>query len=702
MTEANKPANTPSPRVIKQHPSGKTLPLSDSEQVAATGNEDPGVLPGDSLVPLESVLCTEELHRRPSRPPDYEKESHALTALAQALADSPRTILQQLAEAILEIVQSDSAGISLLTTDDGGKRFYWPAIAGVWKPHIGGGTPRDFGPCGDVLDRNAPLLFKHFERRYAYFLAVTPPVEECLLVPFYVGGRAVGTIWAIAHNDRRKFDAEDMRQLLSLGKFASSAYQAVALWVGLEQRVAELQQANVELQASRLTSLNLMDDAIQSRQVTENVNEELRQAEGSRSVLATEMREANANLVVTAIHAHTRTEDAVQANQLKDEFLATVSHELRTPLNAVLGWARMLGSQQLPPDRAGHAIATIERNALALAHLIDDLLDVSRIVAGTLHLAPQPVDLVAVVQAALDAVQPLAAAKNVHLAFSPAVPAIETVSGDAGRLQQVIGNLLANAIKFTQAGGRVGVFIEPSNNCVEVRVVDSGQGISPEFLPHVFERFRQAPDATTRRHTGLGLGLEIVRKLVELHGGTVHAVSDGVGRGATFIVRLPISAGEARRGQTVALGERRTTASAASPMPRLPRLDGLHILVVDDDPDGRTLTSLVLTQAGASVKAVASVREAHQTLEVERPDALVSDLGLPDEDGYALIRHIRQHEAEHGGFLPAVALTGYARAEDRAGVLAAGFQTHLAKPVDPADLTAAIATMVQQPSNSDS
>ena len=631
MTDANKPANTPSPRVIKQHPSGKDNGVERSlrEQVAATGNEDPPVLPGDSLVPLESVLCTEELNRRPSRPPDYEKESHALTALAQALADSPRTILQQLAETILEVFQSDSAGISLLTTDDGGKRFYWPAIAGVWKPHIGGGTPRDFGPCGDVLDRNAPLLFRHFERRYAYFLPVTPPVEECLLVPFYVGGKAVGTIWAIAHNDRRKFDAEDMRQLLSLGKFASSAYQAVAVLDGLEQRVAALQKANVELQASRLISLSLMDDAIRSRQVTENVNAELRQAEGSRSILATEMREANERLVVAAVHAHTRTEDAEQANHLKDEFLATVSHELRTPLNAVLGWARMLGSKQLPPDRAGHAIATIERNASALAHLIDDLLDVSRIVAGTLHLAPQPVDLVAVAQAALDAVRPLAATKNVQLAFSPDLPAIETVSGDAGRLQQVIWNLLANAIKFTPEGGRVDVFIEPSNDHMEVRVVDTGQGISPDFLPHVFERFRQADGATTRRHTGLGLGLAIVRQLVELHGGTVHAASQGVGRGATFTVRLPISAGEARVGQAAALGERRTAASAASPMPRLPRLDGLRILVVDDDPDGRTLTSLVLTQAGASVKAVASVREALQTLEVERPDALVSDIGLP-------------------------------------------------------------------------
>jgi CheY-like chemotaxis protein len=228
---------------------------------------------------------------------------------------------------------------------------------------------------------------------------------------------------------------------------------------------------------------------------------------------------------------------------------------------------------------------------------------------------------------------------------------------------------------------------------MEFRVVDTGQGISPDFLPHVFERFRQADGATTRRHTGLGLGLAIVRQLVELHGGTVQAASQGLGRGATFTVCLPVSAGEPRRAPAAVVEERRTAASTASPISRVPRLDELRILVVDDSADGRALTSLLLTQAGAKVRAVASVREALRTLEAERPDALVSDIGLPDEDGYGLIGQIRQHEAEHGGFLPAVALTGYARAEDRARILAAGFQAHVPKPVEPAELTAAIATV---------
>jgi hypothetical protein len=366
-------------------------------------------------------------------------------------------------------------------------------------------------------------------------------------------------------------------------------------------------------------------------------------------------------------------------------------------LNAILGWARMLGSKQLSPDRVPHAIGTIERNAVALARIIEDLLDVSRIVAGTLQLTSQPVELEAVTQGALDAVRPMAAAKGVQLSLSVDPTAIEPVSGDPGRLQQVIWNVAANAIKFTPDGGRVDVFIEPSTgDYVQVRVVDTGQGISPDFLPHVFERFRQADGATTRRQSGLGLGLAIVRQLVELHGGTVDASSPGVGRGSAFTIRLPIAGGAAQAGRERPLGERRTGAATASPAVDSIRLDDLRVLVVDDADDGRALTSLVLTQAGASVTAVPSVREALEVLERERPDALVTDIGMPDQDGYALIRQIRQHEADRGGFLPAVALTGYARAADRARILASGFQSHVAKPLDPAALTAAIAAITRQ------
>ncbi len=439
----------------------------------------------------------------------------------------------------------------------------------------------------------------------------------------------------------------------------------------------------------RENAAGLREETSTLREATVGAREEAAQLRSETEERMAQVREANARLIVGAVRAQTLVEDAEQANHLKDEFLATVSHELRTPLNAVLGWARMLGEQQLSPDRTRHAIAAIERSAATLAHLIEDLLDVSRIVAGTLRLAPQPIDLVAVTAAALDVVRPLAAARNVHLAFVPASDN-RPISGDAGRIQQVVWNLLTNAVKFTPEGGRVDVFVEPSNGHMELRIVETGQGIDPDFLPHVFDRFRQADAATTRRHTGLGLGLALVRQLVELHGGTVEAASPGVGRGATFTVRLPVLA-VAHSGDMGGTAERRIAASATSPRPRGPRLDALRILVVDDSADGRALTSMLLTQAGARVTAVASVRAALQALAAERPDVLVSDIGLSDGDGYALVQQIRQDEAEHGGFLPAVALTGYARAEDRARVLAAGFQAHVAKPVEPVELTAAIA-----------
>lgn len=430
------------------------------------------------------------------------------------------------------------------------------------------------------------------------------------------------------------------------------------------------------------------------------VREEARQAaiaakkaRGELEQLMAQMREANSRLVVSTIRAQTLTEEAEQANQLKDEFLATVSHELRTPLNAILGWARMLASMDLPPVRMKHGLGIVERNAAALARLIEDLLDVSRIVAGTLRLTPQPVDLVAVTQAAIETAGPMAVAGNIVLVFSPDPGDIDPVSGDASRLQQVIGNLLSNAIKFTAPGGRVDILFARARDHMEIRVVDTGQGISPEFLPHVFERFRQADGATTRRHSGLGVGLAIVRQLVELHGGTVSAASPGPGRGATFSVCLPIATGVLQARASVAPAERRTADPPSAPG-ALTRLDALRILVIDDDEDGRALTAMVLAEAGATVDAAASAAEALQVLNGNQPDALVTDIRLPDEDGYGLLRQIREQEAAHGGFLPAVAVTGYARAEDRAQVLAAGFQAHLPKPIDPVALTAALAALV--------
>jgi signal transduction histidine kinase len=381
---------------------------------------------------------------------------------------------------------------------------------------------------------------------------------------------------------------------------------------------------------------------------------------------------------------------AEEANRTKDEFLATLSHELRTPLNAMLGWAQLLRTGNLDAATAARALETIERNARSQAQLISDLLDVSRIITGKLRLELQPIELPLVLEAVLDTVRPAADAKGLQLAVrvDPLVPALR---GDADRIQQVIWNLVSNAIKFTPAGGRVEVELGRRPDLVELAVRDTGIGIRPDFLPYVFDRFRQAESAITRTHGGLGLGLSIVRHLVELHGGTVAVASPGEGRGATFTVRLPA--------QGTAPDLPRHEPAAAGGAGERPRLDGLHVLVVDDEADARELTARMLGGAGARVTAAASAAAALGALEGELPDVLVVDLGMPGEDGYALLRQVRALPAARGGALPAAALTAYARAEDRARALAAGFQIHLAKPVDPPELVAAVAGLAAGPSS---
>jgi PAS domain S-box-containing protein len=379
--------------------------------------------------------------------------------------------------------------------------------------------------------------------------------------------------------------------------------------------------------------------------------------------------------------------DAESANRLKDEFLATLSHELRTPLNAIMGWAHLLRTGSLDEATAARAMETIDRNAKAQNQLINDILDVSRIITGKLHLTVQPVDPAAVVEAALDTVRPAAAAKEIRIEAS-LEPSLGTVSGDPDRLQQVVWNLLSNAIKFTPKTGRVQVRLRRVEAQALIVVTDSGQGISPEFLPHVFERFRQGDASTTRSHVGLGLGLAIVRHLVELHGGTVEAASGGEGQGATFSVHLPLTSArrpeEGTAAPAAAEGERQTEAAA---------LGGLRVLLVDDDPEGREAMAAVLQKQGVQVIAASSSDEALEAIGRERPDVLVSDIEMPGEDGHSLIRRVRALPAERGGEIPAAALTGYARGEDRQKALLAGFQVHVSKPVPPDELTAVVAEL---------
>jgi PAS domain S-box-containing protein len=386
--------------------------------------------------------------------------------------------------------------------------------------------------------------------------------------------------------------------------------------------------------------------------------------------------------------------EAERASRMKDEFLATLSHELRTPLNAILGWAQVLrggGDDGSVSEDVREGLDIIERNARAQTQIIEDLLDMSRIISGKIRLDVLRVDLAESVRAAIQTVTPAADARGVRLR-AVLDPLAAHVSGDPGRLQQVFWNLLTNAVKFTPRGGQVQVLLERVNSHVEVSVTDTGEGIASEFLPYVFDRFRQADASTTRRHGGLGLGLAIVKQLVELHGGSVRARSPGRGGGATFVVSLPLTVlhpepegdGEPRR---------HPSAGAAMPADTCARVAGLKVLVVDDEPDARTLVKRLLEECEAVVTTAASAAEALERVQAERPDVLVSDIGMPGEDGYSLMRRVRALPADRGGETPAVALTAYARPEDRIKAVLAGFQHHVTKPAEPVELITMVASL---------
>ncbi|HEU5195153.1 MAG TPA: ATP-binding protein, partial [Methylomirabilota bacterium] len=376
--------------------------------------------------------------------------------------------------------------------------------------------------------------------------------------------------------------------------------------------------------------------------------------------------------------------EAEGANRAKDQFLATLSHELRTPLTAMLGWVLMLQSGRLRGEEAAAALASIERNTRVQAQLINDLLDISRIVAGKLQLECRPVDLRVVIDHALDSVRRAAESKRLGVTCAIA-PAAAWVPGDAVRLEQVIVNLVGNAVKFTPEGGLIDVRLEAEAGAARLTVTDTGQGIEPAMLPQVFDTFRQADSSSTRRHGGLGLGLAIVRRLVELHHGEVQAASEGKDRGATFTVRLPLLADDARPTSAPTSDSRRGREE-----PSLPRLDGRRILVVDDDDDARRFVTSVLSGCGADVRPASSAERALDVLSGTYVDVLVSDIGMPGADGYDLITRVRALEREHGGRIPAIALTAYASEEDRDRALAIGFSVHLAKPVSPGALARAV------------
>jgi PAS domain S-box-containing protein len=380
--------------------------------------------------------------------------------------------------------------------------------------------------------------------------------------------------------------------------------------------------------------------------------------------------------------------DAEKANRLKDEFLATLSHELRTPLNAVIGWSRMLRSGRLDPDSSQHALEVIERNAWAQKQIIEDILDVSRVITGKLQLNLGPVDLITVVDAALDAVRPAMEAKEIKIETIISAN-LRLLSGDGDRLQQVVWNVLSNAAKFTPHGGKVEISVSQTATHVQLQVKDSGPGIDPTFLPHVFERFRQADGSITRTHGGLGLGLAIVRHLIELHGGTIAVANREDESGAIFTIRLPLPSGELRPEAILKSASLLTDRQLEQPS-----LEGLRILVVDDETDTLDLIGMELTQHGAKITGVASAEAALEKLAGNNFDLLISDIGMPKTDGYELIRQIRRQEEGQGRKIPAVALTAYARVQDRMQAIIAGFSTHVAKPVEASELITVVASLV--------
>jgi signal transduction histidine kinase/CheY-like chemotaxis protein len=391
--------------------------------------------------------------------------------------------------------------------------------------------------------------------------------------------------------------------------------------------------------------------------------------------------EAREQLLLRAERARSEAE---AANRIKDEFLATLSHELRTPLTSLLGWSSVLREARHDEKVLGQGLDAIDRNARVQAQLIDDLLDVSRIVSGKLNLDVRPLDIGSVTRAAINVVHPAADAKEITLDYW-AQPGLGAISADSGRLQQIVWNLLSNAVKFTPHGGKIAIRVQRDGTNATVTVSDTGQGIAPEFLPRVFDRFRQADSSTTRSFGGLGLGLAIVRHLVELHGGTVSAESPGVGKGATFSASFPLLSD--RSGPITVMHSGEIHAS------ELRSLDGLRVLLVDDELETREIISTVVERTGAEVKSCTSAREALNELVEWRPDVILSDIAMPDEDGYSFINRVRSLPQNEGGNTPAAALTAYARDEDRRAALAAGYQMHIAKPIGAGQLVTMIAKL---------
>ena len=578
----------------------------------------------------------------------------ALVELGQQLAAErePAELLQKFCHAARDIVGARYAAIGMVGENGKGLRHFLTSgfdvetAERIGVPRIGENIfsvllaeRRPLRLCGE--DANLQEMSSASENF---------SVSSCLGAHIHTPTGENGWLYLADKLDADEFNEADERLTVTLTSQVAVAYENARLYTEAQRHATELQQEVAER----------------------------KQAEEERARLLVREQAARA--------------DAEAANRTKDEFLATLSHELRTPLTSILGWVHLLRSGSLPAASSTSALETIERNAKAQSQLIDDLLDVSRIITGKLRIDSQPVELKSVIEAAVDSVRPAATSKSIQFDMKLDEDA-GTVLGDPNRLQQVAWNLFSNAVKFTPDGGRVEVRLSCNGSQVRVEVEDTGQGIGPNFLPHVFDRFRQADGTTTRTHGGLGLGLAIVRHLVELHGGSIRADSKGENKGATFTVTLPRADAEEvdltqSEADTRGNGDHSSECAAT--------LTNLRVLVVDDEADTRDLISVILSRCGAEVKTCATAAEAFKTFQEWKPDVLVSDIGMPDEDGYALIKKLRALERGDEASLPAVALTAYAGAEDRARALASGFQRHMAKPLEPRELIHVVAHLAER------
>jgi signal transduction histidine kinase/response regulator RpfG family c-di-GMP phosphodiesterase len=620
---------------------------------------EPEVLRSKVAVFVELFKKTKEIERQAAllREKNLELENAnlerlgMLIELGQELASErdPARVLERFCAAARHIVGAEHAGVGVLAAE--GPRllhFFCSDLEGAEWTNAAEPLP-DEGLVGRLLRDGSPLRLSKRDGTLPLkqLPASRPGARSFLGAPILHSGEAVGWLYLTDKLDASEFNEADERLAVTLATQVAVSYENARLYTEAQSHTAALQQEVAER----------------------------KQAEEARAQLLVREQAARA--------------DAERANRVKDEFLATLSHELRTPLTAILGWSRMLRTAGLDETMRARALETIERNAQSQSQLIDELLDVSRIVTGKLTLNVRPFELLPVVEAATDSIRPATDAKSIRLDVS-LDPAAGRVAGDPARLQQVIWNLFSNAVKFTPAGGRVGVKLERDGASARITVSDTGVGIDPQIIPYIFDRFRQADGSTTREHGGLGLGLAIVRHLVELHGGTVSAESAGRDSGATFTVALPVAraaedADAARDGQRAGEGHAPKNVGA---------LEGLSILLVDDVADARGLIATVLRGSGAVVHECGSAAEALDALDTRAADMLLSDIGMPYQDGYALIAEVRRRDA--GRRLPAIALTAYATAEDRARALSAGFHLHLAKPVDNEQLIAAVASLAHQ------